>query len=158
LLYKTKASALPYVLFQTYTTNSLGSFSIITQLDIAQYDFQVVIENITAGSPNNLDINFFTNKILNQNFTPIDYYRMDVNVNSVLSISDIYLIYRRINENSWPSGVPNYRILTQQEWTIINSSSVNLVPTYPGTQSIILTNPAAGGSSVFYIIKTGQSN
>ena len=158
LLYKTKASALPYVLFQTYTTNSLGSFSIITQLDIAQYDFQVVIDDIAVGSPNNSDINFFTNKILNQNFTPIDYYRMDGNINSVLSISDIYLIYRKINGNSWPSGVPNYRILTQQEWTIINSSSVNLVPTYPGSQSITLTNPTAGGSSVFYIIKTGQSN
>jgi len=158
LLYKTKASALPYVLFQTYTTNSLGAFSIITQLDIAQYDFQVVIDDITVGSPNNLDINFFTNKVLNQNFTPIDYYRMDGNINSFLTISDIYLIYRRINGNSWPLGVPNYRILTQQEWTIINSSFVNLVPTYPGTQIISLTNPTAGGSSVFYIIKTGQSN
>jgi hypothetical protein len=158
LLYKTKASALPYVLFQTYTTNSLGSFSIITQLDIAQYDFQVVIDDITVGLPNNLDVNFFTNKILNQNFTPIDYYRMDGNINSFLTISDIYLIYKRMNGNSWPLGVPNYRILTQQEWTIINSSFVNLVPTYPGTQSITLTNPTAGGHSVFYIIKTGQSN
>jgi len=158
LLYKTKESVLPYVLFQTYTTNSLGAFSIVTQLDIAQYDFQVVIEDINVGYPTNLDINFFTNKILNQNFTSIDYYRMDGNINSNLTISDIYLIYRRINGNSWPSGVPNYRILTQQEWTMVNSAFVNLVPTYPGTQSITLTNPTAGGSSVFYIIKTGHSN
>jgi hypothetical protein len=83
---------------------------------------------------------------------------MDGNINSFLTISDIYLIYKRMNGNSWPLGVPNYRILTQQEWTIINSSFVNLVPTYPGTQSITLTNPTAGGHSVFYIIKTGQSN
>jgi len=157
LLYKPKASG-SYTLFQTYTTNSSGVFSITTSLDIAVYDFQVVIDNLTINQPNSQDITFFTNKVLNKNFVPIDYYRMDANVNSAMTISDIYLIYKKINGNSWPSGVPNYRILTQQEWTLINSAVANLVPTYPGSQSIALTNPTAGGSSVFYIIKTGKSD
>ena len=157
LFYKLK-SASSYTLLQTYTTNSLGSFSITTQLDIAIYDFQVTIDNLTVDLPNNLDVNFFINKILNQNFQKIDYYRMDVNTNSTLSVTDIYWIYKKINGLSWPPGVPNYRIITQAEFTLINSHPGNPVSAYPGSQSITLTNPAAGGSSVFYIIKTGKSD
>jgi hypothetical protein len=157
LFYKLK-SGTSYTLFQTYTTNLLGGFSITTQLDIAVYDFQVIIDNLTVDLPNNLDVNFFTNKIINQNFQKIDYYRMDANSNSTLSVTDIYWIYRKINGSAWPSGVPNYRIITQAELTLINSYSGNPVPAYPGSQSITLTNPTAGGSSVFYIIKTGKSD
>jgi hypothetical protein len=88
----------------------------------------------------------------------MDYYRMDVNTNSTLSVTDIYWIYMKINGLSWPIGVPNYRIITQTEFTLINSHPGNPVPSYPGSQSITLTNPTAGGSSVFYIIKTGKSD
>jgi hypothetical protein len=157
LFYKLK-SGLSYTLLQTYTTNSLGSFSITTQLDTAIYDFQVTLDNLSVDLPNNLDVNFFIDKILNQNFQKMDYYRMDVNTNSTLSVTDIYWIYMKINGLSWPIGVPNYRIITQTEFTLINSHSGNPVPSYPGAQSITLTNPTAGGSSVFYIIKTGKSD
>jgi hypothetical protein len=151
-------TASSYSLLQTVTSNSLGTFSISTSLDISTYDFQIIINNITVGNPSLNDVNYFNGKILNQNFNSKDYYRINTNGNSILSISDIYLMHKKINGNLWPNGIPSYRIFTQSEWNVINSSSNNLIGTYPGAQNITLNNPTAGGSSVYYLIKTGHTN
>ena len=151
-------TASSYSLLQTVISNSLGTFSLSTSLDISTYDFQIIIDNITVGNPSLNDVNYFNGKILNQNFNSKDYYRINTNGNNILSISDIYLMHKKINGNLWPNGIPSYRIFTQSEWNIIDSSSNNLISTYPGAQSIILNNPTAGGSSVYYLIKTGHTN
>jgi hypothetical protein len=151
-------TASSYSLLQTVTSNSLGTFSISTSLDISTYDFQIIINNITVGNPSLNDVNYFNGKILNQNFNSKDYYRINTNGNSILSISDIYLMHKKINGNLWPNGIPSYRIFTQSEWNVINSSSINLTGTYTGAQNITLNNPTAGGSSVYYLIKTGHTN
>jgi hypothetical protein len=83
---------------------------------------------------------------------------MNTNGNSNLTISDVYLIYRKNNGGVWPAGIPNYRLFTQSEWSIISSSTSNLMSLYPGVQSITITNPKAGGSSVYYLVKTGFKN
>ena len=152
LYYKTKASS-TYTLLQTYPTNSFGIFSITTSLDILSYDFQLVIDNISITSPSTSDALAFNQKILFQTFNAKDYYRMNTNGNSNLTISDVFLIYKKMNGITW--SVPAYRLFTQTEWSIINSSTSNLTASYPGTQSITLTNPTAGGNSTFYLIKTG---
>lgn len=157
VFYKLKTSS-TYTLLQTYTTTLFGIFTITTSYDINSYDFQIVIDGISVTPPLATDANFFNEKVLNQNFSSKDYFRMNANGNMNLSISDIYLIYKKMNGIQWPSGVPSYRIFTQQEWIQINSSVSNLLNTYPGAQSVILTNPPAGGSSTFYIIKTGHKN
>ena len=152
LYYKTKASY-TYTLLQTYPTNSFGIFSITTSLDILSYDFQLVIDNISITSPSTSDALAFNQKILFQTFNAKDYYRMNTNGNSNLTIADVFLIYKKMNGITW--SVPAYRLFTQTEWSIINSSTSNLTASYPGTQSITLTNPTAGGNSTFYLIKTG---
>lgn len=157
LFYKTKASS-SYTLLQTYTTNTFGVFDITTALDVNSYDFQIVIDGINVSTPLVTDANFFNEKVLSQNFTGKDYFRMNANASSTLSISDVYLIYKKMNGVQWPSGVPEYRIFTQQEWTQINSTVSNLSSTYTGSQTITLTNPTVGGSSTFYIVKTGHKN
>ena len=157
LLSKLKSGG-TYALFQTYATNSSGVFSIVTTLDIAVYDFQVVLEAITPSNPSLADINFFTNRILTQTSAPVDYYRMNASNNSLLTVTDIVLIYRKINGNQWPSGTPGYRIFTQTEWNQIGSFVGNPAITYPGTQTVTLTNPTTGGSQVFYVISTGLAN
>jgi hypothetical protein len=156
--YKLKSSGSQYSLLQTYVSNSLGWFSISTSLDISLYDFQIVIGNLTVSNPNISDANYFSGKLLAQNFTSMDYYKMNTNANSLLSITDIYLIHRRINGDPWPNGIPAYRIFTKNEWNIINSANNNMISIYQGSQSITLTNPLAGGYSEFYLIKTGQAN
>ena len=146
-----------YSLHQTYTTNTNGAFSISTSLDIADYDFQIVIDNLMIPQPGTSDASAFNNKVLSQSFVSKDYYQMNTNANNSLTITDVFLTYRRINGSNWPTGVPAYRLFTQQEWSIINSSTSNLMSTYPGTQVVTLTNPIAGGSSTYYLIKTGYN-
>jgi hypothetical protein len=155
LYYKTKAGS-TYSLYQSYTTNNFGIFSISTTLDITNYDFQVIIDGLSIPSPSTTDALHFNQKVLSQTFNSKDYYQMNINGNSNLTIADVFSIYKKINGSSW--SVPSYRLFTQAEWSIINSSSSNMVTTYPGTQTITLTNPTAGGSSSFYLIKTGFAN
>jgi hypothetical protein len=83
---------------------------------------------------------------------------MNTNGNGNLSITDVYLIYRKINGGSWPANIPSYRIFNPTEWSVINNSVINLTNTYPGAQSIILENPTNGGNSTYYLIKTGYRN
>jgi hypothetical protein len=155
LYYKTKAGS-SYTLLQTYNTSISGTFTISTSLDIASYDFQVIIDGLSISSPSGTDASYFNQKVLSQVFSAKDYYQMNTNGNSNLTITDVFLIYKKINGSSW--SVPSYRLFTPSEWSIINSSNSNIVVTYPGTQTITLTNPTAGGSSSFYLIKTGFSN
>lgn len=155
LYYKTKA-ATTYSLYQTFTTNNFGIFTISTMLDIVSYDFQVTIDGLTFSAPSVSDANTFNQKLLSQVFNAKDYYRMNTNGNANLTISDVYLIHKRINGAAWTG--PSYRLFTNTEWSIINSTTSNISSSYPGTQTITLTNPTAGGSSTFYLIKTGFTN
>ena len=157
LYYKLKSSG-SYTLLQTYNTNASGSFTITTTLDILDYDFQITIESLSTPDPTISDVIFFNNKVLNQNFASVDYYRMNSNGNSNLTITDIYLIFKKINGNQWPTGIPNYRIFTQSEWSNINSSSTNFLSTYSGVQTMTISSPVAGGNTNFYLIRTGYSN
>jgi hypothetical protein len=157
LFYKPKTETV-YSLFQSYSTNATGLFSISTSLDTATYDFRIIVDGVSVQAPLVNDALFFTTKILYQSFTAKDYYRMNTNGNSNLTISDVYLIYRKNNGGVWPAGIPNYRLFTQSEWSIISSSTSNLMSLYPGVQSITITNPKAGGSSVYYLVKTGFKN
>jgi hypothetical protein len=157
LYYKLKSSV-SYTLLQTYYTNSSGLFTITTALDILDYDFQITVESLSTPDPTISDAIFFNNKVLSQNFTSVDYYRMNSNGNSNLTITDIYLIFKKINGNQWPTGIPNYRIFTQSEWSNINSSSTNLLSTYSGVQTMIISSPVTGGNTNFYLIRTGYSN
>jgi hypothetical protein len=83
---------------------------------------------------------------------------MDVNGNSNLTVSDVLLIFKKINGSAWQVGQPTYRIFTQQEWSSIQAAGGNPALIFPGTQNLVLTNPATNGSSNLYIIKTGHAN
>ncbi len=157
VLYKTKVQT-SYVTYSNITTNSSGGFNISTTLDINDYDFRIVIDNLSIASPNTSDAIFFNDKIFTGPASPIDWYQMNANGNSSLTISDVYLIYKKINGTAWPITVPSYRLFTQSQWNTINSLTGNLISSYPGQQSITLTNPTAGGSSTFYLIRTGKTN
>ncbi len=155
LYYKTKASS-TYSLYQSYPTNSTGNFSISTSLDTATYDFQIKIELTSSASPTTVDAEYFNQKILDDTFSATDYYRMNTNGNTALSISDVYLIYQKIQGAQWPNGIPPYLFFTQAEWSIIKSATADLSQTYPGEQVPVLTNPQTNGSISYYFLITGR--
>ena len=147
-----------YTLESTINTDVNGKYSISSTKDATLYDFRLQISNLTISSPISTDAQTFNSKVLSQSFNSKDYYRMDTNDNNNLTITDVYLIYARINGRGWKTGIPNYRIFTSVEWNTINISSSNLKSTYLGTQTITLTGLTNKGTSDYYLIRAGYKN
>ena len=157
-LYSKLKTISTYSLESTVNTDANGKYSLSSTKDATTYDFQLQINGLTISSPASSDAQSFNDKILSQSFNSKDYYRMDVNGNNDLTIADVYLIYMRILGVGWKTGVPNYRIFTNSEWSTINNSSSNLKSTYPGTQNITLSGLTNKGSTNYYLVRTGYRN
>jgi hypothetical protein len=156
LYYKLKAET-SYAQLSTSTTVSTGAYSFSTSISVSKYDFIIKINSVTIDSPTAADAESFTQKVLSQTFGAKDYYRMDANSNGILSIADVFLIYAKKSGLilTWPNTTPSYRIFTASQWSTINTSSSNLVSTYSGVQALTTTGLTSGGTSNFYIVKTG---
>lgn len=154
ILKKLKTDA-TYVLHGTYSTSATGQYSVSISVDANQYDFQLVIEALTISNPSLVDANFFNQKVLTQSFNSIDFYRMNANGNSNLTISDVYLIHKKKNGSNWPVGISSYKLFSQAEWSVIGGSTSDLRTLYPG-QITITQTVVTGGTSNFYLVKTGH--
>ncbi len=157
LYYKAKTQT-TYTLYGTYTTDTNGKYTITTNESVNLNDFRLVVgENTSILLPSTTDAQFFNQKLLTQSFNAKDYYRMDVNGNDILTITDIVLVFQRNNNilPSWLNSTPNYRLFTSAQWSVINGSNNNLKTTYTGAQSLMVDNLTHNGTSNFYIIKTG---
>jgi hypothetical protein len=121
------------------------------------YDFRVAVDNLAVAPPTTIDAQYFNQKVLSQTFNAKDYYRMDANGNNNLNITDVYQIYYRLSGgiSDWQFSVPAYRLFTSAQWSVINSSSINLKSTYVGAQSIVLDSLTSNGSTNLYLIRTG---
>ena len=146
-----------YSLLSSTTTGVNGTYSFSTSLSVNKNDFRIIIGSLTVANPTSTDAQAFTQKVLSQDFNSKDYYRMDVNGNSTLSITDVFLIYSKANSNliSWPNSTPAYRLFQTSQWTPINGGTSNQVATYPGLQSLTLDNLVSGATTNFYLIRTG---
>ena len=146
-----------YSLLSSGTTNSSGAYSFSTQLSANKNDFRIVIGSITVDNPTSTDAQSFTQKVLSQSFNSKDYYRMDANGNSTLSITDIFLVYSKANSNlsAWPNSTPAYRIFKASDWTPINNGTTNLTSTYSGLQVLTVDALVSGSTTNFYLVRTG---
>jgi hypothetical protein len=156
-LYYKQKSQTTYALYDTYLTDATGKYNITTSLSTNLYDFRVSVDNVSVSTPSPSDAQYFNQKVLNQSFNAKDYYRMDVNSNGNLTITDVFLVFYRISGGaaSWPYSLPSYRIFNSTQWSIINSSTSNLTSTYSGSQSINIDSVISGGTTNLYIIRTG---
>lgn len=147
-----------YSLHATYNTDSNGKYDITTTLDANDYDFQIIVESLSVSNPTPADATYFNQKILYQNFNGKDFYRMNANGNNNLTIADVYSIYRKINGTSFPNSIPIYRLFTVSEWNLISNSNSNLTSTYPGSNTLTVSNLVSGDSTNVYLIRTGYEN
>jgi len=157
-LFSKLKSASTYTQDTSFTTDALGKVSFNTTKSTNVYDFRITIDNLSGASPTTTDAQFFNQKVLSQSFNSKDYYRMDVNGNNSLTITDVYLIFFRVatSGNAWQIGTPEYRIFNSTQWGVINSSVSNLKLIYAGAASVSADNPTNGGTTNYYCIKTGQ--
>jgi hypothetical protein len=88
------------------------------------------------------------------------YYINDVNNDSRINVADSWYIYGRIGSifSNWGSSLPNYRLFNTTQWNAIKTSTSDLRTTYPGTQTMTITSPVSGGTTNFYLLRTGYSN
>ena len=154
-LYSKLKTSSTYTSLSTTTTDANGKYSISSTRDATLYDFQLHINTLTISSPVINDAKLFNQKVLQQSFNSRDYYRMDVNDDDNLSVTDIYLIYMKIIGRSWKTGMVDYRIFTPTEWNTISTSTSNLKTTYSGLQTITLSGLTNKGSSNYYLVRTG---
>ena len=154
-LYSKLKTSSTYTSLSTTTTDANGKYSISSTRDATSYDFQLRINTLTILSPIVSDAKSFNQKVLQQSFNSRDYYRMDVNDDNNLSISDVYSIYMKIIGIPWKSSMVDYRIFTPTEWSTISASNTNLKSTYSGTQTITVSGLVNKGSSNYYLVRTG---
>jgi hypothetical protein len=157
--YKTTVET-DYTLYTNLLTNEQGEFEVTTTLNAESYNFKVIIQSIPYTQPSTTDAESFNLKLIQEDFNSKDFYRMDVNGNRLLTISDVYSIYAKINNNisNFQSTDPNYRIFTSTEWSVINSSTSDLTSTYVGAVNIIIENIPNGEIYSFYVVKKGHRN
>jgi len=147
-----------FTLKGTYYTNSNGYYTMVPNLDAQSYQFEVRLENLNMYTLTTTEARYPLLMLLNNtNMTSKLWYQMDVNGDGKITVSDSYNIYGRMSGvfSSWTS--PNYRIFNSTQWTMINSGTTDLRLTYPGVQSMSIT-PLNGGSTNFYLIRTGFTN
>jgi hypothetical protein len=157
--YTPSAAETNFSLKGTYLTNASGYFTMVPNLDVQSYQFEVRLENLTIPNPSPIETNYSIQ--LSHNMTPLNsklYYQMDINGDNKVNVADTWLISGRIAGlfTTWITS-PTYRIFNQTQWNVIKVSSTNLKLTYPGVQSMIIT-PVNGGSSTFYVVRTGFTN
>lgn len=157
--FKTTAET-SYTLHSTLNTNTQGEFEVTTTLNADNYNFKLVIQSIPYNQPTVTDAESFNLKLIQEDTNSKDYYRMDVNGNRLLTVSDIYSIYAKINNNlnNFPGTDPDYRIFTSTEWSVINSQTSDLTSTYIGVASIIVENIPNGEIYDFYVVRKGHRN
>jgi hypothetical protein len=157
--YTPSAAETNFTLKGTYLTNSVGYYSIVPNLDAQSYQFEVRLENLTFTGLTNYEARYpiqitFNNTSMNSKL----YYLMDINGDGRITVSDSYNIYGKMSGRFpiWSTS-PNYRIFTPTQWDVIKLGTTDLRPTYPGVQSMTIT-PVNGGSTNFYLIRTGFTN
>jgi hypothetical protein len=157
--YTPSAAESTFSLKGTYLTNGSGYFTMVPNLDAQSYQFEVRLEGLTMPLLTQTEASYSIQ--LSQNMTTLNsklYYQMDINNDNKVTVSDTWGIFGKMS-NFFPiwSISPNYRIFTQAQWDVIKVGTANLKSTYPGVQSMIIT-PVNGGTTTFYVVRTGFTN
>lgn len=145
-----------WTLDTTVLTNTLGNYSILRP-SLATNEWRIILDTLSIPAPQRINVLDNTNLIFNKRtINGADYFRYDLNTDNNFSVSDIYLQIKKRRGLIW--AVPNYRIYTQTDHSIIRTSILNLRSTYPGTQSFTTSTLTNSGITNFYIIRTGYDN
>lgn len=155
-LYKKTKAQTTYSYHDSFMTDSVGGYSIVTSLDTSDYDFQLLLPSITLGSnPSTTDATYYNQKIFTGLIQGRDYYLGDVNRDDDITISDIYSIFQKSNGAQWKAGVPAYLYFSENSWDSVYQTTSNLRSAIPGAQSITITKPVSSDTTNFNLIRTG---
>jgi hypothetical protein len=147
-----------------YSTDSTGRFSFTETLDTTYWDTRISVQGDTLNYGNILstaDAQKINQTVLGQH-TPagFDFYTMDLNGSSTISIADAYSVFSRIagGLTAWSNSVPELLFFTDTEFSAIDGSSTDQSSTYPGVTNF--THYINGGvdSVTYYVSVKGDAN
>jgi hypothetical protein len=145
-----------WTLDTTILTNNSGDYSFLRPTN-PSVEWRIILDTLSIPAPQRSNLLDNNNLIFSRrSIVSADYFRYDLNTDNNFSVSDIYLQIKKSRGHTW--SMPNYRIYTQTEHSIIRSSTTNLRLTYPGIQTTTTTSLTSGGVTNFYIIRTGYDN
>ena len=132
-----------------------------TGLDINNYQFKIVVPTPNTTSLfSNQDASHVIDLVLGrQSITAKEYYRLDLNNDGIISVSDAFYSYSLVSglKNSFGS-LPSVRFFTQSEWNTIKTSTLNLKTSITGSQTMSILSPVTNATTNFYLLTTGYSN
>jgi hypothetical protein len=148
----------------TYSTDSLGHFAFTEILDTTYWDARISVQGDTLTYGNIIstaDAQKINQTILGQ-YTPIgfDFYTMDVNGNTSITIADAYSVFSRIagGLTAWPNSVPELLFFTETEFNTIDGSTTNQSGTYPGNTNFTYYINGGPDSVTYYVAVKGDAN
>lgn len=147
-----------------YSTDTSGRFSFTETLDTTYWDTRISIQGDTLNYGNIIstaDAQKINQTVLAQHTpTGFDFYTMDVNGSSTITIADAYSVFSRIagGFTAWPNSVPELLFFTDTEFSVIDGSSTDQSSTYPGVTNF--THYINGGvdSVTYYVSVKGDAN
>ena len=152
-----------YTLHSEVVTDTNGAYSFTTNLNYDNYDYTIDIVPPSLSIPTLDDINYFTNKLINESYNSKDYWRMDVNNDGKFSVADLYYMLAYMNGifSQYSSNTPSTKVFHYQQapyfWdpldTDTDDKSENL---WYGDYSLF--DRSNGDSTIFYIITAGHRN
>lgn len=124
------------------------------ELDINSFQFRIVVDGLNSINNNSTDWSDLSKLIITQrSAVSADYYRYDINNDSNITVSDLFL---QIAKRKWK--VPNARFFTLTNMNTIKNNTVDLRATIPGSNIFMIDNPSRNGTTNFYLIRTGNAN
>ena len=166
-------TSLPYVLefdyivtftaweiIATSTTDATGRYSFSTPTN-PSVEFYITFSAPALPTLQTSDAIALNNAVLqNIPLRSRDFYRFDVNNDSRFTVSDVYSIHAKRNGliSNFQASPPDSRIFTSTQWNILTSNTSNLKITYPGVQTVTISNPVSGGISNYFITRVGYNN
>lgn len=154
IYYKQRTSS-TYSVLGTYNTDANGKYTVTSTQDTLGYDFKLEVAGLSISSPSVSDARTFNSKIFTQKFSSKDYYRMDINSDGRLNISDVYLTYLKSAGRTWNTSIPLYYMFNSSDWSVIDTTTSNLKSSYPGTQSFSKSNLLSNETTNIYLVRTG---
>ena len=146
----------PWTLDTTVKTNSVGDYSFLRASN-PSIEWKIVLDTLSISPPEKINAVDNNGLILSKrSILGKDYFRYDLNIDGIFSISDLYLQLQKKNSASWLMST--YKIITQTENATIQTATSDLRLSILGNQNYSLNPLTNGGVTNIYIIRTGYEN
>ena len=149
-----------WVLETTVYTDANGRYS-ISQPTNPSVERYIEVSSLSVPGPTIADARAPDRTVLAVD--PVDtrkYYLYDVNNDGRINVADSYYIHGLVSGRfaSLPAALPKYRLFNASQFSTLSAGSSDLRVSYPGSQSLVVNSPASGGSTNFYLFRTGYAN